>query len=214
MKNLRRFALLPIFAFSRGVSFLLGLLSRGSKAKHLPETLRLYRRTREGTEFLWVYENGDRIHFDVGLLGQMATRENYDIADWPAIEEHIRRMLGQGFTAIDPEDMQFFQITYKVAGDFAEGAEFDKRNALLDKLDEFFALTGQGYWCDASSGSGTMELGFDVVDFEIAELTVRSLLAGTEYADFLAVTPFPRHIAPADDPVEILAEIPVEIPRS
>ncbi|MDU8927332.1 hypothetical protein RXV86_08040 [Alisedimentitalea sp. MJ-SS2] len=189
MKFIRLFLLFAFVAVFRLIGLVLNLLSPRATARHLPDTLRLYRRTPDGTEFLWFYEIGEQLFVDAGMLGKNATRASFAIEHWPAIKEHIRVMREKGFEEIATDAMQFLQITYHIRGDFAEKDELDKRNALLDKLDEFLALTGQGYWVDASSGSGTMELGFEVVDFDIAETTLREQLKGSEYDNFLTITP-------------------------
>lgn len=202
MKYFRLFLLFAIVAIFRVIGLVLNLFARRSSSKHLPDTLRLYRRTTDGVEYLWFYEIGEQLFVDAGNLGQPATRASFALEHWPAIAEHIRIMRDKGFSEIDPEGMQFLQITYKVRDDFAHGDEFNKRNALLDKLDEHFALTGQGYWVDASSGSGTMELGYDVVDFEIAAASVRKLLAGTEYGDYLDISSTPITFGNMDQAME------------
>ena len=69
----------------------------------------------------------------------------------------------------------------------ASGPEFDKRNAVTEILDEHFALTGQGHWIDSSSGMGTAEVGFLVVDFDIAKQSIEAKLRDTKFADYLAI---------------------------
>lgn len=150
-------------------------------------TLRLYRRQDGQREYVWVYEADGQIHVDAGVVGQMADRGVYPADEREAIEVHLAQLRSAGFAEVAPEDLVEIQITYATDDTFAGKAELDKRNALLDDLDGYLALTGQGYWVDASTGMGTMELVFQVVDFDIARSTLEQRLRGTEHGDYLAI---------------------------
>ena len=155
--------------------------------RYLPETLRLYRRGPDGTDFAWIYEIGDRLFIDRGRLGEMADRRNVPISAWPLVSEEIAEAEAEGFVEIAEEDMSTFQIQYRTSREFASGEELEKRNQVRELLDEHFALTGQGFWIDSSTGMGTMESSFRVVDFDVAEACVAALLIKTTYGDYLSL---------------------------
>ncbi|NNE81605.1 MAG: hypothetical protein HKN18_15160 [Silicimonas sp.] len=200
---MRRIFNLAVLFLIIGVFKVLGLViglfaKKHPPSQHLDDTLRLYRRGPEGTEFAWFYEIDDRIYVDRGKLGEMAARRDVDIEDWPGIEAEIDALRTDGFGELDEEAWQFVQIVYEVKDGFASGDELAKRNAVTDILDEHFALTGQGFWIDSSSGMGTAEFGFLVVDYEIARESIVAKLAGTEFADYLAIRDTDT-LATADD---------------
>ncbi len=157
------------------------------QGRYLPETLRLYRRGPQGTDFAWIYEIGDRLFIDRGRLGEMADRRNVPISEWPMVSEEIAQAEAEGFEEISEEDMSTFQIQYRTRREFASGEELEKRNQVRELLDEHFALTGQGFWIDSTTGMSTMECSFRVVDFDVAKACVAALLVKTTYGDYLSL---------------------------
>ncbi len=181
------FLIIGVFKLLGLVFGLFGLLGGKNKKQHLDTTLRLYRRVPGGIAFAWFYEIDGMLFVDRGTLGEMAGRRNVPVSDWPEIEAEIAAARAEGFAEIDDDDLQIFQIVYAVDDTFGSSDELAKRNAVLDLLDEHFALTGQGYWIDSASGMGTMENTFLVVDFEVARASVKDLLDGTEFGDYIAL---------------------------
>ncbi|CTQ49865.1 hypothetical protein [Jannaschia donghaensis] len=154
----------------------------------MDRTLRLYRRSPEGLQFIWVYgfENGN-IHIDSGLCGKMADRKQVPATEREKIALFVQAMTGDGFSEVDEEGMTFMEIVFPVAGDFADDAEFQKRNELVDSLDEFLALTGQGFVDGASSGMGTMEVAFMSADAETSKSVIADWLSKGDWNDFQSI---------------------------
>ena len=161
--------------------------AHAAKRTHLPETLRLYRKGDSSIEYAWFYEFAPNLHVDRGQVGELAERRAVPIAEWTTIAAEIDTARAEGFRELADSEWQFVEIVYAVEADFASGEELNKRNRVTDILDEHFALTGQGHWIDSSSGGGTMENGFLVVDGLIAEKSIKEVLSGTEFDDYIAI---------------------------
>lgn len=87
----------------------------------------------------------------------------------------------------------------------------DFRNAAMQRIEDALTSAGLGEWEGAEIGSGEINFGFSVDDFDAAEAVVRSAVAGTEFErireierreldleDFLAenVAPVPSKFRP------------------
>lgn len=155
---------------------------------YFEETLRLYRRDTDGLTFVWIYAfEDDAIYVDEGKVGEMADRAQHPVSDKAKIDALITEKRAEGYAEIDEEDMAYGDVIFAVEGDFANEAEFEKRNALWDALDEHLALTGQGWVDGASTGMGTMELGLVSVDPDISKRVIAAWLKDTPWKDFKAI---------------------------
>lgn len=92
-------------------------------------------------------------------------------------------MLKAGYTEFDEESFEFLEIEYEIDG-FGTDQDLDKRHRLEDYLNELLGWTGLGHVDGGSIGSGTMEAGCIVVDFEIARKLIMDNLKGTEFGDY------------------------------
>ena len=61
----------------------------------------------------------------------------------------------------------------------AEALDF--RNSAMELIEAALAEEGLGEWVGAESGSGEVNFGFDVEDFDAAEAAVRRAVKGTPY---------------------------------
>ncbi|WP_137701524.1 hypothetical protein [Marimonas lutisalis] len=182
----------------------------GGRKNPLSEPLRLYNRNDKGMAYVWISEEDGNIRLDVGEMGHPAETGLYASEHWPRIRDHLEDLQEKGFAEIPSHEMQFLQIVYDVAGDYADRDELDKRAALTARVEEFLARTGQGYWIDATTGNGTMETGFLVVDFDIASATVSQELAGTEFDDFTDIRKMAPAVSTVQDPEPEVAPDAIE----
>ena len=65
--------------------------------------------------------------------------------------------------------------------------DVNKRNRLIDRMNETLGWTGLGHCDGGSIGSGSMEVCNFVVDFEIAKQVVEKDLASTEFANYIRI---------------------------
>ena len=151
---------------------------------YMEETLRLYSTDENGLTFVWIYGIDDNIYIDRGLVGQTANQGSFPTAKKAAIDLTIKQFTSIGFAEVDEDDMPFLEIVFNVKDKFADGEELGRRNELLDSLEEFLALTGQGWVDGASNGMGTMEIGILVVDADIAKLSLQTWLNDNGYGDY------------------------------
>lgn len=158
---------------------------------YMEETLRLYSRDETGLTFVWIYGIDDIICIDRGVVGQMAERGSAPTAAKAAIDTTIQKFISLGFAEIGEEDMTFLDIVFDIKDHFANNEEFGRRNALIENLDGFLALTGQGWVDGASSGMGTMEIGIQVVDAGIAKVSLHTWLNENGYENYREIISLP-----------------------
>lgn len=99
------------------------------------------------------------------------------------VQKEIDEKLKEGYTEFDEEKMSFLEVEYKIDG-FGTEQDLDKRHRIEDYLNELLGWTGLGHVDGGSIGSGTMEAGCMVVDFEIAKKVIESDLKNTEFSDY------------------------------
>ncbi len=64
------------------------------------------------------------------------------------------------------------------------GQALEFRNRAMDHIEAALTAAGAGEWQGAEIGSGEVNFGFDVDDFDRAEAVIREAVAGTEYEGF------------------------------
>ena len=79
--------------------------------------------------------------------------------------------------------MSYLEIEYIIEG-FGTEEDLDKRHRLEEIMDEVLGWTGLGHTDGGSIGSGTMEVGCIVVDYEIAKKVIEENLKNTEFSNF------------------------------
>jgi len=99
------------------------------------------------------------------------------------IQKEIELKISEGYAEIDDEQNVYLEIEYIIDG-FGTDQDLDKRHRLESKMDEVLGWTGLGGTDGGSIGSGTMEVGCVVVDFEIAKNVIEKSLKGTEFENY------------------------------
>jgi hypothetical protein len=99
------------------------------------------------------------------------------------VQKEIDEKLKECYTEFDEDNYSFLEIEYKIDG-FGTEKDLDKRHRLEEKMDEVLGWTGLGHTDGGSIGSGTMEVGCVVVDFDIAKKVIQEKLKDTEFGDY------------------------------
>ena len=99
------------------------------------------------------------------------------------VQKEADEKLKEGYAEFDEDSLAYLEIEYKIDG-FGTDEDLDKRHRLEEKMDEVLGWTGLGHTDGGSIGSGTMEVGCVVVDFEIAKKVVADNLKDTEFSDY------------------------------
>ena len=102
------------------------------------------------------------------------------------VQKEIDEKLKEGYTEFDEDKVSFLEIEFKIDG-FGTEQDLDKRHRLEERMDEVLGWTGLGNTDGGSSGSGTMEVGCVVVDFDIAKKVIEQDLKNTEFADYTRI---------------------------
>ncbi|MCH4554123.1 hypothetical protein [Aestuariibaculum lutulentum] len=102
------------------------------------------------------------------------------------IRKEMEQKIKEGYSEFDDENYAFLEIEYKIDG-FGTEEDLDKRHRLEDKMAEILGWTGLGHTDGGSIGSGTMEVGCMVVDFEIAKKVVEESLKNTEFENYTRI---------------------------
>lgn len=100
------------------------------------------------------------------------------------IQKEIDNKVNDGFSPSDEE--YTLLVEYAVDG-FGTSEDLDKRNRLIDRLNEILGWTGLGHCDGGSIGSGTMEVCNYVVDFEVAKRVIDAELKGTEFENYTRI---------------------------
>ena len=99
------------------------------------------------------------------------------------IQKETEQKLKEGYSALEDDEVAYLEIEYAVDG-FGTEQDLDKRHRLEEHLNQLLGWTGLGHVDGGSIGSGTMEVGCVVVDFDIAKKVIEENLKATEFANF------------------------------
>ncbi|UAY52079.1 WGR domain-containing protein [Ferruginibacter albus] len=100
-----------------------------------------------------------------------------------SIQKEIDEKVKDGYSEFDEDNIAFLEIEYIIDG-FGTDKDLDKRHRLEEKMDEVLGWTGLGHTDGGSIGSGTMEVGCVVVDFDIAKKVIEHSITNTEFSDY------------------------------
>ncbi|MGE0588111.1 MAG: hypothetical protein AB7O48_06020 [Cyclobacteriaceae bacterium] len=99
------------------------------------------------------------------------------------IQKEINERIKEGYSEFEEDNMVFLEVQYSIDG-FGTEEDLDKRHKLEERLNELLGWTGLGHVDGGSIGSGTMEAGCVVVDFDICKRTIEEDLKNTEFSDY------------------------------
>ncbi len=150
--------------------------------------LKLYKKT--DSQFLY-WETWDKdsktgiVHW--GVVGEKGESKEIKSGLFSSFRKTIKKeieiKIGEGFSEFDEEENIYLEIEFLIDG-FGTDEDLDKRHRLEEKMDEVLGWTGLGSTDGGSIGSGTMEVGCVVVDFEIAKNVIEKSLKGTEFENY------------------------------
>ena len=150
--------------------------------------LKLYKEI-DSQLFYWeTWDNDEKtatIHWGkVGEKGQDKEVKNGLFSNFrKVIQKEIDAKLKEGYAEFDEENLSFLEIEYIIEGMGTE-KDLEKRHLVENELNEILGWTGLGSVDGGSIGSGTMEVGCLVVDFEIAKKIIEKGFENTEFGDF------------------------------
>ncbi|MFC4818577.1 hypothetical protein [Flavobacterium sp. GCM10023249] len=123
----------------------------------------------------------------VGQRGQDKEVKNGLFSNFrKTVQKEINVKLKEGYSEFDDDKVSFLEIEFEIDG-FGTDEDLDKRHRLEERMDEVLGWTGLGHTDGGSIGSGTMEVGCMVVDFEIAKKIIELNLVNTEFADYTRI---------------------------
>lgn len=99
------------------------------------------------------------------------------------IQKEIDAKVSDGYREIDLVDMFSLEIEFLVDG-FGTSKDLDKRYELAERLNNLLGWTGLGHVDGGSIGSGTMEVGCLVVDFDLAKKIIEHDLKNTKFSNY------------------------------
>jgi len=140
---------------------------------------------------LWYWETWDKdektaiVHW--GIVGEQGQNKELKGGLFSSfrknIQKEINQKLKEGYTEFDQDKFSFLEIEYIIDG-FGTEQDLEKRHRLEAKMDEVLGWTGLGHTDGGSIGSGTMEVGCMVVDFDTAKKVIEENLKETEFGNY------------------------------
>jgi hypothetical protein len=150
--------------------------------------LKLYKIISNRLHYWETWESNDQtavIHW--GLVGEKGEQKNVTSGLFSNFKKKVQKqidgMLNDGYTEFDEEQAAFLEIEYRIDG-FGTEQDLDKRHRLEERMDDVLGWTGLGHTDGGSIGSGTMEVGCIVVDFDIAKRVIEKDLKGTQFENY------------------------------
>jgi hypothetical protein len=120
----------------------------------------------------------------VGQRGEDKAIQGKSAADVRrAVQQETAERLQEGYAEWDEDELAYLELEYIIDG-FGTDEDLDKRGRLEDHLDELLGWTGLGKVDGGSIGSGTMEVGCTVADFDIAKKVIEEDFKNTEFGNY------------------------------
>jgi predicted DNA-binding WGR domain protein len=155
------------------------------------QMVKLYKQIDNQLYYWETWDNDDNsatVHWGVvGQRGQGKEVKSGLFSDFrKEVQKEINRKINEGYSEFEDDKVSFLEIEYVVNG-FGTEQDLDKRHRLEERMDEVLGWTGLGHCNGGSIGSGTMEVGCIVVDFEIAKKVIVENLEGTEFENYTRI---------------------------
>ncbi len=153
--------------------------------------LKLYKRVNNEMLYWETWAKDEKtgvIHWGtVGQSGQMEEIRSGLFSNFrKTIQKETDQKIKEGYAAFEEGDFALLEIEYIIDG-FGTEEDLDKRHRLEEKMDEVLGRTGLGHTNGGSIGSGTMEVGCAVVDFNMAKKVIADSLANTEFSNYARI---------------------------
>ena len=150
--------------------------------------LKLYKNIDNQLHYWETWNKDDKtgiIHWGiVGQQGQSKEVKSGLLSNFKkSIQKEIDEKIKEGYAEFNEDNFSFLEIEYIIDG-FGTEEDLDKRHRLEEKMDEVLGWTGLGHTDGGSIGSGTMEVGCIVVDFDIAKRIIEKSLTNTEFSNY------------------------------
>lgn len=125
-----------------------------------------------------------------GIVGQTGENKEIKSGFFSSIENKLKKMINEktseGYLEFNEKQPVNLEIEYAIEG-FGTHEDLEKRHKLEEKLNEILGWTGLGHVDGGSIGSGTMEIGCLVVDFDIAKKVIEEKLKDTEFSNYTKI---------------------------
>lgn len=153
--------------------------------------LKLYKLIDNQLHYWETWDKDDKeaiVHWGiVGQRGQSKEVKSGHFSNFKTtVQKELDGKIEEGYAELDEDKVAFLEIAYKIDG-FGTEQDLDKRHMLEDRLEEILGWTGLGEVDGGSIGSGTMEVGCSVVDFDIAKKVIEQYLKDTEFGDYVRI---------------------------
>ena len=150
--------------------------------------LKLYKQINNEFHYWETWENDKTtaiVHW--GIVGQRGLDKKVKSGRFSSFRETIQKEIDEkqkdDYSVFEEDKMRFLSVEYSIE-DFGTDKDIEKRHRLEDYLNELLGWTGLGHVDGGSIGSGTMEVGCMVVDFDIAKKVVENNLKDTEFSNY------------------------------
>jgi len=148
----------------------------------------LYRKLADNYYFWRTWQKDFKtgiIHWGkVGTKGQLKQVKSGILTNYQKkVNKEIKSTLKDGYSEFNADNFKYLEIEYTI-NNFGTDEDLSKRHRLEYHLDEILSWTGLGHTNGGSFGSGTMEVGCSVIDFEIAKKVIEGNLKNTEFNNY------------------------------
>ena len=126
------------------------------------------------------------------------------------IQKESRKKLNSGYVNAEDMNIMFLEIVYSIEGMGNEN-DLNKRHTLENRINELLGWTGLGHVDGGSIGSGTMEVGCEVVNFDIAKKVIIENLKGSEFSDYKEIIALEMNNITNATLTELLESLPYEV---
>jgi len=160
----------------------------GPPAQEGPSAFKLYRRTSGSLEYHEAWPGDGVVMEHWGRCG-----DGGEVREHPATtDRQVGRVLAEietgarraGFRPVAPSRHTALVVEYEMPTGGSAGPTTPDRAELEEALDQLVGWLGLGHCDGGSTGSGTMEVFLDVVDYECARSALMRELASGPYAQF------------------------------
>ena len=163
-------------------------LQKTNSTEQTNSMVKLYKLIDNKLHYWETWDKDDKTAFiHWGIVGQRGQNKEVKSGLFSnfrkSVQKEIDEKIKEGYKKRDDNEVSFLEIEYIIDG-FGTEQDLDKRHRLEEKMDEVLGWTGLGNCDGGSIGSGTMEVGCVVVDFEIAKKVIADNLKDTEFANY------------------------------